>query len=145
MCCDCQGEESSTIFQVVYKKIISAGLSLIFVRTLIFIYTNQFANVRLDGIFSDFFKLLNGVRQGAILSAIFYCIYVNDLFKILRKNKLGCWVDSGQHLGVHINSQNDGLRYDMKIKRAQYITKNNELNQEFSFCHLLDKFHLNHV
>ena len=167
--------------------------------------------------------MLNGVRQGAILSAIFYCIYMNDLFKILRKHKLGCWVngefcgifgysddnfllapslhglqemlnicekyaaehdlkfstdanpkkcktkclayvkkkrdlpslmlcgnnlpwvDSGQHLGVHLTSQNDGLRYDMKIKRAQYVSKNNELNQEFRFCHPLAKFHLNHV
>ena len=210
-------------FSTMFRKIICAGLSLIFVRILIFIYRNQFANVRWNGIFSDFFRMQNGVRQGAILSAIFYCIYMNDLFKILRKNKLGCrvngefcgifgysddnfllapslhalqemlliceryaadhdlkfstdpnpkkcktkciaymrkkrdlpclklcgnnlpWVDSGQHLGVHLNSQDDGRKYDMKIKRAQYIAKNNELSQEFNFCHPLAQFHLNTV
>ena len=55
------------------------------------------------------------------------------------------WVDSGQHLGVHLNNQMDGLRHDMKIKRAKYIAKNNELSQEFNFCHPLAQFHLNQV
>ena len=86
-------------FSTMFRKIICAGLSLIFVRILIFIYRNQFANVRWNGIFSDFFRMQNGVRQGAILSAIFYCIYMNDLFKILRKNKLGCWVN-GEFCGI---------------------------------------------
>ena len=57
----------STMFQ----KLISAGLSLIFVRLLIFIYINQYANVRWAGTFSDIFSMRNGVRQGAVLSAIF--------------------------------------------------------------------------
>ena len=69
---------------IMFKKLICAGLSLVFVRLLIFIYINQFANVWWNGVFSEFFQLRNGVRQGAVLSAIFYCIYVNDLFKILR-------------------------------------------------------------
>ena len=210
-------------FSTMFRKILCAGLSLIFVRLLIFIYANQFANVRWNGTFSEFFRMLNGVRQGAILSALFYCIYMNDLFKILRRNKIGCWVngeycgiygysddnfllapslhglqemlqicekyandhnlkfstdpnpkkcktkciafmkkkkdlpglrlcgnnlpwvESRKHLGVNLNDQSDGLKYDMKIKRAQYITKNNELSQEFSFCHPRAQFHLNQV
>jgi hypothetical protein len=78
----------------------TAGLSLIFVRVLIFIYIHQFANVRWNGRFSDTFWMTNGVRQGAILSAIFYCIYMNDLFKILRRSKFGCWVFSKWSLSV---------------------------------------------
>jgi hypothetical protein len=54
---------------IMFRKIISAGLSLIFVRLLIFIYVNQFANVRWNGIFSDFFSMRNGVGQGASLVA----------------------------------------------------------------------------
>ena len=82
-----------------FKKIISAGLSLVFVRLLLFIYINQFANVRWVGTFSDMFTMRNGVRQGAVLSAIFYCIYINDLFNILRKSKYGCWVN-GDYFGI---------------------------------------------
>ena len=82
-----------------FKKIMTAGLSLIFVRLLIFIYINQFANVRWNGTLSGTFWMTNGVRQGAILSAIFYCIYMNDLFKILRSSKVGCWVN-GDFFGI---------------------------------------------
>ena len=208
---------------IMFRKIITAGLSLIFVRLLIFIYVNQFANVRWNGLFSEFFSMRNGVRQGAVLSAIFYCIYMNDLFEILRRSKFGCWVNgyfygilgysddnfllapslhalqemlqiceryaadhdlqfstdtnpkkcktkcisflkkrrelpklklcgndlpwvpSGKHLGVNLDDQSNGMKCDMRNKRAQYITKNNDLCQEFAFCHPLTKFHLNQV
>ena len=202
-----------------FKKIISAGLSLIFVRLLIFIYLNQYANVRWAGTFSDIFSMRNGVRQGAVLSAIFYCIYMNDLFQILRRSKLGCWingdffgilgysddnfllapslhalqqmlvicenyaklhdlqfstdpdprkcktkclafvkkkrdlpnmqlcgidlpwVNSGKHLGNNLENKMDGMKHDICVKRAQYITKNNDLAQEFHFCHPVTQLH----
>ena len=54
----------------------------------------------LDGLtFSDIFSMMHGVRQGAVLSAIFYCIYMNDLFQILRRSKFGCWVN-GDFFGI---------------------------------------------
>ena len=31
------------------------------------------------------------------------------------------WVESGKHLGLNLNDKSDCLRYDIKIKRAQYI------------------------
>ena len=208
---------------IMFRKIIDAGLSLIFVRLLVFIYANQFANVRWNGNFSNFFTMRNGVRQGAVLSAIFYCVYMNDLFKILRSSKYGCWVNgdffgilgysddnfllapslhalqqmlaiceryadshdlkfstdpdpkkcktkciaflkkrrelpklrlcgndlpwvsNGKHLGVSIGDKIDGMKQDIKIKRANYINKNNDICQEFHFCHPVTKFHLNSV
>ena len=33
----------------------------------------------------------------------------------------------------------------MKRKRAQYISKNNEIRQEFQFCHPLAQFHVNQI
>ena len=163
------------------------------------------------------------MRQGAVLSAIFYCIYMNDLFQILRRSKLGCWINgdffgilgysddnfllapslhalqqmlticenyaklhdlqfstdpdprkcktkclaflkkkkdlpslllcgnalpwvsSGKHLGNNLENKSDGLKHDIRTKRAQYITKNNDLAQEFHFCHPVAKFHLNSI
>ena len=35
----------------------------------------------------------NGVRQGAILSAIAYCYYVEDLFATLKKKRSGFWIN----------------------------------------------------
>ena len=39
----------------------------------------------------------NGVRQGGVLSAILYCLYVDNLFKELRKSGYGCWVNGNFH------------------------------------------------
>ena len=41
----------------------------------------------------------NGVSQGAVLNAILYCIYMNELFGILRRSKFGCWVN-GDFFGI---------------------------------------------
>ena len=33
-------------------------------------------------------------KQGAVLSAIDYCVYVNGLFQELRRNRSGRWVEN---------------------------------------------------
>ena len=62
-------------------------------RLLIFVYVEQFANVRWNGQVSAFFSMHNGVRQGAILSAIAYCFYCQELFTLLESNCSGCWIN----------------------------------------------------
>ena len=57
---------------LLFKKMITAGLSVIFVSLLLFIYMNQYANVRWNGSFSSVFSVKNGGRQGAILSGILF-------------------------------------------------------------------------
>ena len=84
---------------IMFRKIMSGGLPLIFVRIIIFIYVNQTANVRWNSIFSSSFFMKNGIRQGAVLSAIFYCVYMNKLFQILRASKYGCWIN-GEYYGI---------------------------------------------
>ena len=60
---------------LLFRKLIKAGLSLIFVRMLLFIYIMQTANVRWNGEVSSMFNLANGVRQGGVISAILYFLY----------------------------------------------------------------------
>ena len=55
------------------------------------------------------------------------------------------WVDGAKHLGNFIENRIDGLKKDIRMKRAEYINKNNEIIQEFSFCHPKAIFHLNKV
>jgi len=34
----------------------------------------------------------NGVKQGAILSPILFCFYMNNLFKIMKIKRTGCFI-----------------------------------------------------
>ena len=88
-----------TMHSLLFSKMLSAGLSAIFLRLLIFIYSQQFANVRWNGQLSSMFTMHNGVRQGAILSALAYCFYCEHLFSLLEKRRYGCWVN-GFYLGL---------------------------------------------
>ena len=177
----------------------------------------------LKQLISCIFTMVNGVKQGAVLSALLYCIYVNGLFEKLRFKRAGCWmgstylgilgyaddnlllapsrqalqemlltcelyakehnlqfstnenptksktkclaflkkqriipemrlngrnlpwVKSGIHLGNTVENDINGMKQDTRVKRAGYIQKNNELNQEFRFAHPRTKFHLNAV
>ena len=38
--------------------------------------------------------MTNGVKEGSVISAILFCIYINDLIKELRKNQDGCWINN---------------------------------------------------
>ena len=67
---------------------------------LISIYREQEANVRWKTGTSDNFTIKNGVRQGAILSPIIFCFYMNNLFDELRKSRSGCSLGP-YYAGVH--------------------------------------------
>ena len=204
-------------------KLLEASMPVIKVRLMLVMSLTQFANVRQCGAFSDTFFLRNGCKQGAVLSAIAYCVYVNGLFEELKKNKSGCWVgrtflgllgysddnfllapsrealqsmlticeryakDHGlkfstdrdpkksktkclaflqtdrvirpvklcnlplpwvtscKHLGNTINTGMDIRNKDVKNKRAAYISKNNDIIQEFHFAHPSTTAQLNRI
>ena len=55
------------------------------------------------------------------------------------------WVKSARHLRNKIEDKLNGMRQDMREKRAQFIQKNNEICQEFSFANLSTKIRLNNI
>ena len=93
----CQADKTKAFdlvkHSVLFKKLLEKKLSRIFLRLLIVMYLQQHARVRWNGLISDMFNLVNGCKQGAVLSGILYNFYVNGLFQILRDSKSGCWVD----------------------------------------------------
>ena len=106
---------------ILFRKFLQAGLSPIFIRLLIFIYINQFANINWNNQFSSIFSMTNGVRQGAILSGFAYCFYMNELFAILRKNRSGCWV-RGTFLGI-LGYSDDSLLLAPSLDALQEMIK----------------------
>ena len=59
---------------VLFGKMMNQKFSAIFTRLLTRMYTLQYAYVCWNGQRSRRFKTNNGVKQGAVLSAILYCI-----------------------------------------------------------------------
>ena len=56
------------------------------------------------------------------------------------------WVKNGKHLGMRIDAERDNiLTKDVMEKRAQYIQRNNELQQEFSYANSSTKGFINRV
>ena len=53
-------------------------------------YSGLSCRVRWGDTQSDWFPILAGVRQGGILSPIFYCLYVDELVEILTAAGIGC-------------------------------------------------------
>ena len=205
-----------------FEKLRMANLPPVIIRFLMSIYRLQVANVKWNGEVSNYFKIGNGVKQGAVLSAILYCVYMNELFNIMKKKRYGCWihgeyygligyaddlfllapsenalqemlrtcetyandfnmifstnpnpdksktkciaflrqkrkldklklcgnklpwVDSVKHLGNTIeNKTNCILSQDIRVKRAQFIQRCNEIIQEFHFAHPRTKLQIN--
>jgi hypothetical protein len=57
-------------------------------------YLFHFAKVSWNGTSSSSFRVLNGVRQGAILSPVLFCVYFDTLLTSLSNTGLGCHVGS---------------------------------------------------
>ena len=73
-----------------FSKMLKKGIPVVYIRLLMVTYENQTLNVKWNGSSSYKFGMRNGVKQGAVLSALLYCIYVDGLFKTLRRKKVGC-------------------------------------------------------
>ena len=71
---------------------IDRKVPLIVVRLLINLYQKQTLDVRWNSKFSKEFPMSNGTKQGAVLSPILFCFYMNDLFIELRENRSGCYI-----------------------------------------------------
>jgi hypothetical protein len=89
---DCTKAFDTIQHSKMFKKMLDAKVPGVVVRLLIFIYRTQKAEVHWKDSYSDQFLVRNGVRQGAILSPILFCFYMNDLFKLLRDARTGCYI-----------------------------------------------------
>ena len=85
----------STLFQ----KLLDNGLPAVVIRFLMTSYKLQSTRVKWNNTLSKAFPIANGVKQGAVLSAILYCVYTNDLFDILKRKRYGCWIE-GEYFGM---------------------------------------------
>ena len=75
-----------------YLKLLNRHFPLCWLRILLYWYSNLTSVVKWQNSFSDSFCVISGVRQGGVLSAWFWAVYMDDLVKQLRASKLGCHI-----------------------------------------------------
>ena len=76
----------------IFLKLIGRGVPLRFINHIIFWYSNLASAVKWNGIYSRYFRVTSGVRQGGILSPRIFVLYVDDLLGKLRSSGAGCHV-----------------------------------------------------
>ena len=79
-------------FTKLFKILIQRGMCPMFCRLLLNMYVNQKLRVRWNNIYSDFFSVKNGVKQGGVISPCLFCIYIDGLLNELEMNGSGCYM-----------------------------------------------------
>ena len=75
-----------------FQTLMSRNMEPIFLRLMLFIYKNQKCDVKWCEQHSARFSVTNGVRQGAVSSAILFAVYIDELLVILRRARIGCHI-----------------------------------------------------
>jgi hypothetical protein len=75
-----------------FKLLVKREVPALYVRLLANIYTQNLVRVSWGSALSDYFSAVNGVKQGAVLSPVLFCIYVDDLLVLLSKAGVGCFI-----------------------------------------------------
>ena len=75
-----------------FNLLLKRGLCPMVARFLAYMYTKQVLRVNWNGCISDVFNTSNGVKQGGILSPILFCIYIDELFRLLKLSGYGCYI-----------------------------------------------------
>ena len=82
-----------------FRTLLDRRVEPIFLRLMLYIYMKQMCNVKWGDKYSDSFSVANGVRQGAVSSAILFAVYIDKLLDNLRRAGFGCHIH-GVFLGA---------------------------------------------
>ena len=96
---DCSKAFDMCKFSILFQKLHQKNLPAIVIRTLIFIYEEQTAWVSWGSARSAQFGIVNGTRQGSVLSPGFFSVYIDELLVKLRKSGVACHI-GGRFFGA---------------------------------------------
>ena len=89
---DCSKAFDTCTFKIIFDKLLSRKVPPVVIRSLMFVYQKQTAWVRWGTATSSCFGVLNGTRQGSVLSPFIFAIYMDELLEELRKLGVGCHI-----------------------------------------------------
>ena len=65
---DCTKAFDTCKFSIFFQRLLDRGMPAIVVRVIVYVYEEQYAWVKWGGSYSSTFSIVNGTRQGSILS-----------------------------------------------------------------------------
>ena len=77
-----------------FDTLVTRGVLFYIIRIIRFWYTSQTMYVRWNNVMSSGFKVSNGVRQGGMLSPYLFCVYADELSRMLNSVNAGCFVEA---------------------------------------------------
>ena len=90
---DCSKAFDMCKYSILFTKLLDKGLPAVVVRTLITVYEQQYAWVRWGRARSEVFNIVNGTRQGSVLSPTLFAVYMDEILTKLRNLGVGCYVE----------------------------------------------------
>ena len=84
--------------EILMSKLLTCGVPYIYVKLIDYWYANQKVRVKYGSYVSDEWVIGNGVRQGGVLSGLFFNLYINGLIDEVVQSNYGC------KLGIHDSS-----------------------------------------
>ena len=129
---DCSKAFDMVEWVTLFRDLIKRKVSFVFLRVLLFIYSEQSCDVQWNGKKSFKFGVKNGVRQGAVSSPILFGIYMDRLILLLRASKLGCTIGSSYY-GIMVYADDIILLSPSRMGLQAMI----DVCQKFALCHNL--------
>ncbi len=76
------------LFGILIKRVIP----LIIIRTIMDMYDRQESRAMWDNKYGHYFKCINGVHQGGVVSPLMFNVYMDELIKEMQSAGIGCYV-----------------------------------------------------
>ena len=92
--CDCTKGFDRVSHSGLFLKLMKRGVHLCWIKLLYYWYSNLTSVCKWHDSISNSFPVISGVRQGGVLSARFWAVYMDDLIHELRKSGVGCWISN---------------------------------------------------
>ncbi len=69
-------------------------MSYLVTRVLLYMYSNQNCHAQWGDTMSNQFGVLNGVKQGGVLSPLLFAVYINGMIQRLKESGVGCYLSN---------------------------------------------------
>ena len=79
-------------FSRLFNILLDRQLNSVYVRCLLYMYTSQRLRIHWNGVYSNVFYVMNGVKQGGVLSPVLFGLYLDKLITAVQQSGFGCYV-----------------------------------------------------